>query len=167
MKKGEAFQKKQSQSSSHKEGICMKTSLRMRYEAESIVIQKELGSLEKIRESLGMSRRKMSQLLLIDPSTWTRWTQDEKKVPPLVFRSLQWYLALIEKKPIWSPHNTFSDLSSSALISERIKKLETKLEKTLQELNQWKKQKTKRKSWLFSFIFRNFYKIFFVKFFRH
>ena len=84
-----------------------KTSLRMQYEAEAQVIRKKLGGLEEVRKELGLSRRKMCQLLMVDPSAWTRWTQDESKVPPHVYRALQWYLALIEKQPEWHPMNTY------------------------------------------------------------
>jgi hypothetical protein len=48
-------------------GIRSKTSLRMVYEAQVLVIKKQLGSLEKIRTHLGLSQRKMSQLLMVDP----------------------------------------------------------------------------------------------------
>lgn len=76
-----------------------KTSLRIRYEAEVELIRKKLGDLESIRESLGLSRRKMCQLLMVDPSAWTRWTNGTTKVPPHIYRALQWYLAINEKYP--------------------------------------------------------------------
>lgn len=76
-----------------------KTSLRMKYEAEVNIIQQKLGSLEEIRASLGLSRRKMCQLLMVDPSAWTRWTSGKTTVPPHIFRALQWYLAINEKYP--------------------------------------------------------------------
>jgi transcriptional regulator with XRE-family HTH domain len=62
-----------------------------------------MGSLEQIRLTLGLSRRKMCQLMLIDPSTWTRWTQNEDKIPPHIFKALQWYLLSIEKYPSFHP----------------------------------------------------------------
>jgi hypothetical protein len=76
-----------------------KTSLRLRYEAESEVIRKKLGDLETIRGQLGLSQRKIAQLLLVDPSAWTRWTKAGEKAPPHVYRMLQWYLALQDKYP--------------------------------------------------------------------
>ncbi|MES2965829.1 MAG: hypothetical protein V4760_18250 [Bdellovibrionota bacterium] len=76
-----------------------KTSLRLRYEAESQVIRKKLGDLESIRNQLGLSQRKIAQLLLVDPSAWTRWTKAGEKAPPHVYRMLQWYLALQDKYP--------------------------------------------------------------------
>lgn len=120
-----------------------KTSLRMKYEAECSIIRNEIGSLEDIRKTLGLSRRKMCQILLVDPSTWTRWTQNESKVPPFVFRSLQWYLALIEKKPIWHPQNVYHGTSFQTLSNKRIEILEQKLESTLKKLQQSKKNPKK------------------------
>lgn len=128
-----------------------KTSLRMKYEAESLIIKREIGSLEEVRKSLGLSRRKMCQILLIDPSTWTRWTQNEDKVPPFVFRSLQWYLALIDKKPIWHPQNTYQGISFQALNHKRIEILEQKLESTLKKFNHSKKDVYSKRYKLLSF----------------
>lgn len=76
-----------------------KTSLRMHFEAQAEVIRKQIGGLEGARLKLGLSQRKIAQLLLVDPSAWTRWLRDESKAPPHIFRSLQWYLALQEKIP--------------------------------------------------------------------
>lgn len=81
-------------------GIRARSSLRQRYEAEARVIEKRIGGLEKVRETLGLSQRKMAQLLLVDPSAWTRWTQNEGPgAPPHVWRALAWYLALQDKYP--------------------------------------------------------------------
>lgn len=79
-----------------------KTPLRMTYEAEVKVFRSKYGGIEEVRRNLGFSRRKMCQLLLVDPSAWTRWTRDESRVPPHVYRSLEWYLAL-EKKLVNQP----------------------------------------------------------------
>lgn len=76
-----------------------RSSLRQRYEAEARVIERRIGGLEQAREMLGLSQRKMAQLLLVDPSAWTRWTQSEQGAPPHVWRALAWYLALQEKYP--------------------------------------------------------------------
>lgn len=67
-----------------------KTALRMRYMAEVEVIKRDLGGLEDIRERLQLSRRKMCQKLLVDPSAWTRWTRDEDKVPPHIWKMLSY-----------------------------------------------------------------------------
>jgi hypothetical protein len=70
---------------------------RLRYEAEVQVIIKEIGSLEQVRGRLGLSQRRMCELLLVDPSAWTRWVQRKQIAPPHVFRMLEWYL-LIKKE---------------------------------------------------------------------
>lgn len=80
-----------------------KTSLRMHYEAQVAVIQKQMGNLEDVRLRLGLSQRKMAQLLLVDPSTWTRWTKQGDLAPPHIWRALQWYLALNDKIPGLTP----------------------------------------------------------------
>lgn len=64
-----------------------KTSLRMNYEAQAKVIERQTGGLEAIRLQLGLSQRKMAQLLLVDPSAWTRWMKTSP--PPHILRSLQ------------------------------------------------------------------------------
>lgn len=84
-------------------GSKVRTSLRLQYEAQGVVIRGQLGGLTGIRRRLGLSQRKMCQLLLVDPSAWTRWMKDESKVPPHIWRSLQWYAALQEKIPGLSP----------------------------------------------------------------
>lgn len=76
-----------------------KSTLRIRYEAEVEVLRRKIGDLETIRERLGLSQRKMSQLLLVDPSAWTRWTKQNENPPPHIYRMLQWYLALQDKYP--------------------------------------------------------------------
>lgn len=81
----------------------LKSSLRLQYEAQVRVIQTQIGGLEKARETLGLSQRKISQLLLVDPSAWTRWIRDGEKAPPHIWRSLQWYLTLKEKIPGLTP----------------------------------------------------------------
>jgi len=75
-----------------------KTSQRIHYEAQVEVIKRQIGSLESARVQLGLSARKMCQLLLVDPSAWTRWKK-EGDAPPHIWRALQWYLTLQEKIP--------------------------------------------------------------------
>ena len=85
------------------EGIRSKTSTRIFYEAQVSVIQKQLGNLEKIRTDLGLSQRKICQLLMVDPSAWTRWNRDGEEAPPHIWRALQWYMTLQEKIPGLTP----------------------------------------------------------------
>ncbi len=92
-----------SMSSQRGENLKAKTSHRMQYEAQVQVIQKQTGDLEKIREKLGLSQRKICQLLMVDPSAWTRWTKNGESTPPHIYRALQWYLILSEKIPGLTP----------------------------------------------------------------
>lgn len=80
-----------------------KTSLRINYEAQVQIIKHQIGGLEEVRQKLGLNARKMSQLLLVDPSAWTRWTREGGDPPPHIWRALQWYLALFEKVPGLTP----------------------------------------------------------------
>ncbi len=90
------------QAESHLE-VRAKTSLRMKYEAQSLVIQAQIGGLEGALQRLGLSQRALAQLLLVDPSAVTRWMRQPQSVPPSVYRALQWYLALQEKIPGLTP----------------------------------------------------------------
>lgn len=77
----------------------VKTSNRMNYEAQVDVIRKQIGDLEAIRGKLNLSQRKMAQLLLVDPSAWSRWTTPGESAPPHIYRALQWYMTLQEQVP--------------------------------------------------------------------
>lgn len=85
------------------EGVRSKTSTRIFYDAQVSVIKKQLGNLEKIRADLGLSQRKICQLLMVDPSAWTRWNREGEEAPPHIWRSLQWYMTLQEKIPGLTP----------------------------------------------------------------
>lgn len=76
-----------------------KSSQRMRYEAEVRMFRSTYGGLEDVRRRLGLSQRKICQLLLVDPSAWTRWIRVEDRVPPHIYRALEWYISLAEKDP--------------------------------------------------------------------
>ena len=106
------------------------TSQRLKYQAEVAVIKKHLGDLEKVRSDLGLSRRKMAQLLMVDPSAWTRWTKADK-APPHIYRALQWYLALIEKQPSWHPQNSFNAGASVKVQEEKMGKMQEDLERQI------------------------------------
>lgn len=77
----------------------IKSASRMRYEAEVLFLKNQNGDLEVIRQKLGLSRRKICELLLVDPSAWTRWTQAGGDAPPHIHRALDWYLSIMEKDP--------------------------------------------------------------------
>lgn len=76
-----------------------KSAARIRAESQVEVLKRRLGTLEQIRAELGLSRRQISQLLLVDPSAWSRWTAPGNDAPPLVYRALAWYLAVEDKYP--------------------------------------------------------------------
>lgn len=86
-----------------KEGVRARSPHRLHYEAQVEVIQKQIGNLEEIREKLGLSQRKICQLLMVDPSAWTRWSKKGERTPPHIFRALQWYMILQEKLPGLTP----------------------------------------------------------------
>jgi hypothetical protein len=79
----------------------VQTSQRLHYEAHVEVVRKQLGGLEEIRVKLGLSGRKLCQLLLVDPSAWTRWKKEG--APPHIWRALQWYFIIQEKIPGLAP----------------------------------------------------------------
>ncbi|MEZ0392584.1 MAG: hypothetical protein ACAH59_10225 [Pseudobdellovibrionaceae bacterium] len=80
-----------------------KSSHRMHYEAQVEVIRRQLGDLDEIRGKLGLSQRKICQLLMVDPSAWTRWMKNGDSAPPHIYRALQWYAILREKLPGLTP----------------------------------------------------------------
>ncbi|WP_413561556.1 hypothetical protein [Bdellovibrio sp. HCB209] len=101
-----------------------KTSLRMHYEAQISVLRRQMGDLESIRLGLGLSQRKMSQLLMVDPSSWTRWTKQGDEAPPHVWRALQWYSILNEKIPGLTPQY-FMNQSPQVLHQKALQELES------------------------------------------
>jgi transcriptional regulator with XRE-family HTH domain len=78
----------------------IKSKDRLYFEAQVEVIKKQIGNLETVRKKLNLSQRKMSQLLLVDPSAWSRWVAEEQEsAPPHIYRALQWYMSLQEQIP--------------------------------------------------------------------
>lgn len=108
-----------------------KSSLRIQYEAQVTVIKSQIGELEFIRAQLGLSQRKISQLLLINPSSWNRWIKDPDKIPSLVWRSLQWYLALNDKVPGLNSQYFLSQNTQSTL-NQTISSLQQKQDQVRQ-----------------------------------
>ncbi len=115
----------------------VKSSLRLTYEAQVRVIQQQTGGLEKIRQKLGLSQRKMAQLLMVDPSAWTRWTKSVggEGAPPSVWRSLQWYLTLQDKIPGLN-HQYFLSFQSNKALESKTDELKLKQEMILTTLRQ-------------------------------
>lgn len=106
-----------------------KTSLRIQYEAQVRVIRSQIGDLEAVRIQLGLSQRKISQLLMVDPSSWTRWTKQGDEAPPSVWRALQWYMSLKEKIPGLTPQY-FIGNSPQVLHEKTLRLLELEREKS-------------------------------------
>ena len=102
-----------------------KGSNRLIVEAQVKIIQKQIGNLETIRAQLGLSQRKMAQLLLVDPSAWSRWCKDQS-APPIVWRSLQWYMALYEKIPGLTPQY-FLNANRSAEQNQRLEAIQVEI----------------------------------------
>jgi hypothetical protein len=71
--------------------------LRQQYLTEKIRIEHDLGALEDIRLKLGLSQRRMCQLLLVDPSAWTRWMKTG--APPHIYKALSWLMELQQLNP--------------------------------------------------------------------
>ncbi len=125
-----------------------RTALRIRYEAEASAIQKRLGGLEEIRNVLGLSQRKICQLLLVDPSAWSRWTRTDKNksaAPPHIYRSLQWYLALQDKYPTMDPQFWLQAVTRDSQklwasdADARIKELELQVSRLLDQGNEFQR----------------------------
>ncbi|MES3037484.1 MAG: hypothetical protein V4736_06205 [Bdellovibrionota bacterium] len=89
-----------------------RSALRFYYEAQVQVIRKQIGSLENVASELGLSQRKLAQLLLVDPSAVTRWSRPGEEPPPHIWRALQWYMALREKVPGLTPQYFLASNSS-------------------------------------------------------
>lgn len=112
-----------------------KTSLRMIYEAQKEVIRRQIGDLEGARATLGLSQRKMAQLLMVDPSAWTRWMISKEGAPPHIYRALQWYLTINEKIPGLTPHY-FIEKNVTFKAENFEKKLNQRLEEHTHSIDQ-------------------------------
>ncbi len=99
---------------------------RFLYEAEVEVIKRQLGDLETMRKSLGFSQRKICQLLMVDPSAWTRWMKGDK-IPPHIYRALSWYLMVIEKNPLDHKPNFETLKVQMEMIIEDLEKARTQI----------------------------------------
>ena len=64
----------------------------MAYASQVEAIKQKIGGLESVRQRLGMSRRQICQLLLVNPSSWTRWTKSD--APPHFYRALEWLISI-------------------------------------------------------------------------
>lgn len=121
---------------------------REKNELTAELIKKQIGDIEQIRISMGLNKKRMCELLLIDPSTWTRWSTGKTPVPPTVYRSLQWGLAVMDKHPEFHPlmisrSNLFNEArigSQKPKNSEEIKEKSLFLEEELRQLKNTQKK---------------------------
>lgn len=110
-----------------------------RYKHEVRLIREKHGDLETIRAKLNLSKRKVCELLLVDPSAWSRWTsQGGEDAPPYIYRSLQWYLSLIDKDVAWHPMNSFLGLIPKRTESMQLQKLKEELHKLQAKVSEHK-----------------------------
>lgn len=103
------------------------SSQRMKYSAEITLIKEKWGDLEGIRQRLGLSQRKISQLLMVDPSAWTRWTKHGDEAPPHIYRSLSWFLTLHEKHPEAHPYFWLAGVSQPKMSDLELTDIKNKL----------------------------------------
>lgn len=110
----------------------IKSSHRIYYEAQVKVIKQQIGELDSIRQRLGLSQRKICQLLMVDPSAWTRWTRKGHPIPPHIYRALQWYMILQDKLPGLTPQY-FVGKDPEVLHQTALRKIEHESDKMNQD----------------------------------
>jgi transcriptional regulator with XRE-family HTH domain len=135
--------------------VRVKSSNRIYSEAQVSVIKANLGGLEDIRKSLGLSQRKICQLLLVDPSAWSRWIDEGCDAPPHIYRSLQWYLALEDKLPGLSPYLFLQKNASEdtvRLLEKRVVENQLEAQKLKAELEAMKTAAKKTKQILLALL---------------
>lgn len=111
------------------------SSLRIKYAAETQLIINKWGRLEDMRKTLGLSQRKICQLLLVDPSAWSRWTKNPEvdEAPPHIFRALSWYLLLLDKSPELSPYVFLQTVARPGLPETEIRKVTERISDDLKK----------------------------------
>jgi hypothetical protein len=82
---------------------------RLRHEAETKVFQDQAGSLEAIRNKLGLRPSQICEILKVHPSAWTRWSK-ANKAPPHVYQMLEWYMELLQWRGQQFPLKPLSSL---------------------------------------------------------
>ncbi len=97
--------------------------LREEYFLEKDRIVEQYGDLEKIRLALGLNRRRLCRLLLVDPSAWTRWCNDG--APPHIYQALRWLIELRGVRP---------DITAPSDLAGRIDLMQSSFQKKIYEL---------------------------------
>lgn len=90
------------------------------YASQVQKIKEKLGDLEGIRKNLGMSRRQICQILLVNPSAWTRWTKSSQGAPPHFYRALEWLIYIHSKKVTHQQNSPFLNSSLSSVPLENL-----------------------------------------------
>ena len=123
---------------------------KMKYAAEVTLIKRTYGDLEDIRRSMGLSQRKICQLLMVDPSAWTRWTKREGEAPHHIYRALQWFLLLQEKDPsLGNPYSWLQSVARPSLPKAEIQALGSEIKELLLKDSASQLAKTEKKiKWL-------------------
>ena len=85
-------------------------------------IKKQIGDLESIRQNLGMSRRQICQILLVNPSAWTRWTKSNEGAPPHFYRALQWLIYIHNNRQKSGPDSVEDKTDHPSKTSDLLRK---------------------------------------------
>lgn len=123
MKNTRATEVLESTSKAAEKGDKISLSLRDQYLLEIERIKHEIGDLEQIRTALGLSQRRMCQLLLVDPSAWTRWNKTSP--PPHIYKALKWLIELKKINP---------EAAAPSNISNRVDLIQSSTQSKIKEL---------------------------------
>lgn len=109
--------------------IGTKSNMRERYELEVAEIKLRYGTLEDMRAKLGLTKRRMAEFLLVDPSAWTRWTSEEntENAPLHVYKTMSFLMAQFEENPAQFDEN------KRLLAEADFKSIQTHLKKDLSQ----------------------------------
>ena len=72
----------------------LSSGLRAKYASETQVLRHKLGGLKALAGKHDLNQRKLAGILMVDPASVNRWFKDESKVPPYIWRLLDYYFAL-------------------------------------------------------------------------
>lgn len=110
---------------SESQGLNAETDLKLRdrYLLERDRIKNQIGDLPQILQALGVNQRRACQLLLVDPSAWTRWNKTE--APPHIYQALKWLVMLKTTNP---------NLFGSTDIETRIDVVQSSTQNKIKEL---------------------------------
>ncbi|MEQ1664649.1 MAG: hypothetical protein ABL927_04660 [Bdellovibrionales bacterium] len=85
----------------------------VQYQVE--LLKQKIGGLEKARERLGYSRRKICQELLVDPSAWTRWTKNNiESAPAHVYKMLSFLIDAADRTSNANRTSNYADVKQKA-----------------------------------------------------